>query len=167
MSGNEPGRPDRLPGIGDRCTSRLEAAASCWLGDLALLSDNANANSFAADLGGICGGWHLSAVCMYVFLVLGTARGAAGRAFPAMLRARACKSRRCQFSVIFTGAADARKSSVGRSPFFHLVGHFFCVALLGHSNVKFRRRSVENGVFAHFATFALRSCAECVGAAVL
>ena len=83
------------------------------------------ANSCTGDLGGICGGWHLSGVCMYVFLVIGTARGAAGRAFPAMLRARACKSRRCQFSVIFTGAADARKSSVGRSPFFQPRGSLF------------------------------------------
>jgi hypothetical protein len=95
------------------------------LGDVALLCDNAMANSCTGDLGGICGGWHLSGVCMYVFLVLGTARGAAGRAFPAMLRARACKSRRCQFSVIFTGAADARKSSVGRSPFFQPRGSLF------------------------------------------
>ena len=58
---------------------------------LALLSDTAMDNSFTGDLRGgpgICGGWHLSGVCMYVFLVLGTARGAAGRVFPAMLRAR-------------------------------------------------------------------------------
>ena len=69
---------------------------------------------------------------MHVFLVLGTARGAAGRAFPAMLRARARKSRRCQFSVIFTGAADARKGSVGRSPFFQPRGSLF---LCGSSSV--------------------------------
>ena len=79
----------------------------------------------AGRLGGIYGGWHLSRVCMHVFLVLGTARGAAGRAFPAMLRARARKSRRCQFSVFFTGAADARKGSVGRSPFFQPRGSLF------------------------------------------
>ena len=130
MSGKDPGRPDLLPEIGDRCSSRMDAAASCWLGDVAF--DNAMANSCTGDLGGICGGWHLSGVCMHVFLVLGTARGAAGRAFPAMLRARACKSRRCQFSVIFTGAADARKSSVGRSPFFQPRGSLF---LCGSSSV--------------------------------
>ena len=89
---------------------------------LALLSDTAMDNSFTGDLRGgpgICGGWHLYGVCMYVFLVLGAARIAAGRAFPALLRARACKSR-CKLlllSLRFAGgakrgqAADARGCS--------------------------------------------------------
>jgi hypothetical protein len=61
-------------------------------------------------------------VVPFTFLVLGSVRGAAGRAFPAMLQARACKSRRCQFSVIFTEPVDARKSRVVRSPFLSRSG---------------------------------------------
>ncbi len=72
-------------------------------------------------MGGTSGGWHRSGVVPFSFLVLSTARGAAGRAFPVLLRERAHERRRCQFSVIFAGAADTREKavrSVGRSPFF-------------------------------------------------
>ena len=126
MSGNEPGRPDLLPEIGDRCSSRMDAAASCWLGDVAF--DNAMANSCTGDLGGICGGWHLSGVCMYVFLVIGTARGAAGRAFPAMLRARALYSvQESQVPVFsyFYWSGGREKKQCGSQPFFSTRGSLF------------------------------------------
>ena len=107
MSGNEQGRPERLGGIGDSSRISLEADASARLGDLALSADtamdNASANSRAGDLGGICGGCNRSEVCSCVFLVSGSARGVARRAFPAMLQAARARADTCQFSLIFTG----------------------------------------------------------------
>ena len=77
----------RLENTGQRaqtggCSVRAHVAG------LQVAMDDAGSMQVPATVWGICGGWHLSGVCMYVFLVLGTTRGAAGRVFPAMLRAR-------------------------------------------------------------------------------
>ena len=61
--------------------------ASCTAHTAAVVC--AKDNSSTGDLEGICGGWHRSVVVPYIFLVSGSVRGAAGSAFPAMLRARA------------------------------------------------------------------------------
>ena len=112
---------------GTGVVSTLEADASAPLGDLALSSNTAMANACTGDLGGICGGNHRSGVCICAFWVPGSARGVAGRAFPAMLRARARREGGCQFSVIYTGGGGSRNRTVGRGPFFsHRGSTFLC-----------------------------------------
>ena len=112
---------------GTGVVSTLEADASAPLGDLALSSNTAMANACTGDLEGICGGNHRFGVCICVFWVPGSARGVAGRAFPAMLRARARREGGCQFSVMYTGGGGSRNRTVGRGPFFlHRGSTFLC-----------------------------------------